>query len=715
MKKPPSPSSAAKARLQKLGEPAIAEFISDVSDLRNLVQYLPTVPGFRKNSQAGIDRQRKELARRICSRATKKSGPEDRDYRALYVVWRAWVLERLGERKPINAAIDTIEEASGAPDRDTKKGDVEAATLALFTLFQKSSENGKCSREDIKRAFQFSLYDETQPLLAIIELSRSAADIKRTADYEGLPNRLSQDEDEIKAAKAQLKDIGLRLDRLATAADAWPIHRTGLLSAIDDLRVSVERRLETLEAARNDLPSQKANGSQTEQALAVKNLNDRVDAVTQQLAALPADKSTEAGEAAERANKRLDIVEAALAESENGAIADVEAQIKAVEDRLDREIKVRLAGTTDPSILERLNNIEEALTGNPPPQPQPEPPQPQPQPQPHYETKTPSGNAVIVENAAPILVEPLVQRADIGSTTASTFATIAAPLSAMFQNLGLKASAAEILAEEVCAALIMGQVVFLKGAYATEAARACASLLCHGNAYRLALPLGLQKADDLRRSVQSQVVVDNQQLTAVVIEGINLVAFEICKDVLSDLATDGAPSATGEIGGAFVIATIVQGIASLPVEASYLELGPVLDLDYLDWRSKRPVARDATVLTLSRAAALAVRTTLTAKSVDTDEPQKLVQSFQPKRNPRIEHTVLSAFTALATCRKTGVRPSALQSLAFGWLLPLWVVQAAPKSEVDIQIDGGKCDADTPDPRLTLLLEELGAGQERGGS
>ena len=137
MKKPPNSSSAAKARLQKLGEPAIAEFVSDVSDLKNLVQYLPTVPGFRKSSQAGIDRQRKELARRICSRATNKSGPEDRDYRALYVVWRAWVLERLGERKPINAAIDAIEELSSAPDSNTKKVDVEAATLALFTLFQK--------------------------------------------------------------------------------------------------------------------------------------------------------------------------------------------------------------------------------------------------------------------------------------------------------------------------------------------------------------------------------------------------------------------------------------------------------------------------------------------------------------------------------------------------------------------------------------------------
>jgi hypothetical protein len=285
----------------------------------------------------------------------------------------------------------------------------------------------------------------------------------------------------------------------------------------------------------------------------------------------------------------------------------------------------------------------------------------------------------------------------------------------MFQDLGLKPSAARVLAEEICVALLVGQVVFLKGAYATEAARACANLLCHGNAYRIALPLGLQQPDDIRRSLKSEVAVNDGFVAAITIEGINLVAFEICKDVLAELAADQTPHGIGGFGGAFVIATIVHGVASLPIEASYLELGPVLDLDCLDWRSKRPVAREVAAHALLKTVARTVRATLTAKSVDTNEPQKLVQLFLPKRNPRVEHTVLSAFTALAGCRNEGELPTPLQSLSYGWLLPLWIIQAVPKSEADIQMDGGKCDANTPDLRLKLLLDELPSGSEKEGA
>lgn len=703
MKRPPTPSSETKARLQKLGEESIAAFVGEVSDLKHFVQYLPTVPGFRKNSKAGIDRQRKELARRLCTRATKKSGPEDRDYRALYTIWRAWVLERLGERRPINAAIDAIEEASSGSDNDTKTKTVDAAIIALFTLFQQSSEDGKCSREDIERAFQFSLFDTSQPLRALIEAARSAADIRRSAEYAQLPSRLSKDEDDIKAVKAQLTEIGQRLDRLAAAVDGWPIHRTGLFSAIEDLRASMEKRLEALEAAR---PASQPQTADNGQAHAITAQSERIDDLSRQLTALATDSSHTtdslhaASEAVERANTRLDAVESALANDDDQAIAALTSQVKTVEERLDREIKVRLSSTVDPAILERLNSIEDALTSHVVQEPPPE-------------AKSPSqSSAEIIRNASPILVEALPQRVTAASTSVSTFAGIIAPLVAMFQDLGLKASGAKILAEEICAALLVGQVVFFKGAYATEAARGSASLLCHGNAYRLAVPLGLQQGDDLRGSLQGKIAITEGLLSAVTIEGINLAAFEICKDVLAELATDGPSHIAGRFGGALVIATIAHGVASLPVEATYLELGPVFDLDCLDWRSKRPDARNMTALALSKTVAHAVRTTLTTKAVETEEPQKLVQAFLPKRNPRIEHTALLAFIALAACRKEGELPTPLQSLTYGWLLPLWIALAVPRSEVDIQIDGGKCDAATPDVRLKLLLDDLGVGPDK---
>src|SRR5713226_3600718 len=114
MKRPPPPTAEAKARMQELGEKEIAEFIGEISDLTSLVQFLPTVSGFRKKSPVGIERQKWELARRLSSPSTGKSGPQDRDYRAFFAIWRAWVLEKLGEPKVIDAAIEAIEKASGA-------------------------------------------------------------------------------------------------------------------------------------------------------------------------------------------------------------------------------------------------------------------------------------------------------------------------------------------------------------------------------------------------------------------------------------------------------------------------------------------------------------------------------------------------------------------------------------------------------------------------
>jgi len=698
MKRPPNPTDEAKDRLRKIGEEDIAAFIGEVSDLRSLVQYLPTVHGFRKHSQAGIDKQSKELARRITARGGKKSGPEERDYRALYTVWRAWVLERLGDRRAINAAIDAIEDASSSSGSETKAKTVDAAIVSLFRLFRDASVQGKCSKEDVERALQFSPFDAT-PLRALVETSRSAADIRRSAEYAELPNRLAKDENDIKAVKAQLDDVVQRLDRVASAVDGWPIHRTGLLSAIDELRASLEQRLDALEAAQHNVPSQATANvpDPTIDALSAQ-LND----IHRQLASLQAAGSNTADEALATITRRLATLERSLVETSNSDLTDVASKIATVEERLDHEIALRMSSAIDPDVLERLTKIEEALA-QVPDQKQQAPSVP------------PTGPVAVVQPQSTVQtsipVEPLVLSTKVPPTSAATFAAFIAPLSAMFQDFGLKATAAKALAEEFCIAFLDGQVVFFKGAYATEAARACASLLCHGNAYRVALPLGLQQGDDLRRSLLTSIVPAEGLLTAVVIEGINLAAFELCKDVLAELASDGASQLGRRMGRTLTIATVTRGVASLPVEASYFELGPVLDLDCLDWRSKRPAGRELTALAISRRDADTLRSALTAKAVDTDEPQKLVRAFQTARNPRIEHSALSAFTALSACRKDGEIPTPLQSLTYGWLLPLWTAQGAPRSEVDVQIDGGKCDATTPDPRLKPLIEGLGAGAE----
>ena len=434
MKKPPIPSNETKQRLQKLGEAAIADFIGEISDLGRFVQYLPTVPGFRKNSKAGIDRQRKELAWRLCRAANRNSGSQDRDYRSLYTMWRAWIEEKLGERRAINSAIDAIEDASGSPDSDTRVKNVETAAVALFTLFKKYSEEGKCSREDIERAFQFSLFDESESLRAVIESSRLAADIKRSAEYDELPNRLRKDEDEINKVKTQLKELAQCVEGLAAAVDGWAVYRSGLSSAVDDLRVSMERRLEALESAGSSASTQALDYRELGDPAGVKALTERIEDIERQFAGLPIDKWSIASATAERVLERLDVIEQSLANLENKAISEMAGRVTGVEERLDREIKIRLSGTTDPSILERLDKIEGALVRHPPPQP------------PDEAKGLPHINVVKNEGSAAILVEALPHRVGTAPTIASDLPAITAPLSSMFQELGLKASAARVLA-----------------------------------------------------------------------------------------------------------------------------------------------------------------------------------------------------------------------------------------------------------------------------
>jgi hypothetical protein len=59
----------------------------------------------------------------------------------------------------------------------------------------------------------------------------------------------------------------------------------------------------------------------------------------------------------------------------------------------------------------------------------------------------------------------------------------------------------------------------------------------------------------------------------------------------------------------------------------------------------------------------------------------------------------------------------MQSLAYGWLVPLGVASQVSKEDVDSELDGGKCDATNTDVRLAAMLgneqfgSELAEGEE----
>jgi hypothetical protein len=700
MKRPLTLSAEVKARLQELGESEIDRFIGEISDLRDLIQFLPTVPGFRKQSKAGIEKQRKELARRLCSRSVGKAA-QDRDYRAFFSIWRAWVLEKMGERKATGAAIDAIQEALDAPDSENKENEIAKAVAALFRLLGDRSADGKCARENIERAIQFSLFNETLDLRASIGGARTATEIERAAEFEELPKRLRQDENEISSIKLKLQEVATKVDRLGSASDGWSVQRASMLTSLSELRASLEKRIEGMET-RVGRSTPPPNEPARHAMDAVKSLGLLVDDISAKVSGLSTSVANIGPEQERRINSRIDELLETFSEAGRQRIDQLANQLSSLQERVNKEIETKLTNGIDQSVLSRLDEIEEALTAK----------------EEALIAKTqavepPLDASLSRANGRPeqlrFRIEAITRGKKVASTSAASFSEIAAVLALGMQELGLKASAAKLFAEDACAASLIGQAVFFKGAYSTEVARLCARTLCSGSAYRVSMPIGIQSGDDFRSALEGDIRVDDELVVALVVEGVNLAAFEIVKDVLADLVN----GAYDQAGQTLLFATVSQGVASLPIEPSYIELGPIIDLDCLEWRSRRPVQSEGKHVALSVPTMRSVRAGLIGKSIDTGEAHALVRSFVSRRNPRVEHTVLSAYAALAGCRQAKDIPTALQSLVFGWLVPYWNAHHVSKSDVDSAVDGGKCDSVTADPRIVTLLNDLDPAQAIG--
>ena len=252
----PYPTPEAIGRLNTFGETAISTFIDEVSpgSMRNLVPYLPFVHGFRKTSQVGVQQQKRVLARHLATAAKDGSGnTHQREYKALYVVWRAWGLERLGDAETIEEYLSKIEDfedqrwqARDKPQADNK--DIEA----LFLRLRELSRDNKCSREQIDRFFAFSPFSRTDAIARAIAESKSASEVDRDAAFTGIPERVQQTEQDIQSFKAQIRSIVDRIDAIPDNSEAVVVLGSRvdkLVEGAETLRRAVASVEERLKAA----------------------------------------------------------------------------------------------------------------------------------------------------------------------------------------------------------------------------------------------------------------------------------------------------------------------------------------------------------------------------------------------------------------------------------------------------------------------------------
>src|SRR5262249_30077679 len=156
------------------------------------------------------------------------------------------------------------------------------------------------------------------------------------------------------------------------------------------------------------------------------------------------------------------------------------------------------------------------------------------------------------------------------------------------QWLGLRKSMAQIFAEECTTAVAARQAVFLQGAFAVQVARALARAVGARVSASVTPPIGVQDGAGLRAATDEAFSADGDCVGVLVVEGINHVPLDVTKEIISDWVCPSIHAAGFSGRRVAVFATLSRGVASLPIEPQYFELGPVFDLDYLEWRTNVP-------------------------------------------------------------------------------------------------------------------------------
>lgn len=678
-------SEEAKARVRKLGENAILAFLEEVSlgSVRNLLPFLPSVSGFRKNSEAGIKQQKITLARMLTNRI------DDRDYTALYVMWRAWAWEHLGDPDNVDRLIDELEELDRQNRLNSDDTTVDAV-LALFSALKALSFENKCSRESIARFFEFSPFEGNPAMNDLIHSAKSAADIERDTALLTLPQRLHDDKREIESIKTKIESLASEL-KVATSdlaeIKAKIADQRATLRSVKESEVQRDAKLSavlaTLEqTAQAAVRLERAFEVLREQTSStMKHSSDTRAFVDQRVAAIETVLMQAIASAVEPLRQEL-------ANYVPGPLPSAITEVEAIAERLTALYRAGPSKADIETINERLTIIEQRPTGAQAPTH-------------HQEAETlhpAEGHSQTRSLARPI--QTLTTRSMAVAMTLDTSEKICSNISAALQYLGLKTSAADPFAEEITAAILSSQIVFFNGALGHATARICAQSLSQTNAWVISIPIGLTDAFALRSALESVSSMRKTEIAAAVLDGINRSSLDATKEALTEFSIDHSLWGRPRI---ILFATLLEGLASIPVEPEYLEFGPVFDLDYLDWRA-RPDANAAVVGgVIPSAAEAAIRKQLETATGDTEEVIRLVRRFLPKPNIRIERACAAAFRALHHLHAEVREPTHLQSLAFGWIAPLWHALGVTKEQADSELDTGKCDSDRPDPRLAAML------------
>lgn len=526
--------------------------------------------------------------------------------------------------------------------------------IGCFDLLVQASQEWKVSRETIQRFYTFGYFLADERIEQTIRQARPQADFQLLQELAVLKNQVQQIEDTVTSIVAQV--------------ETWEKDRRKL-DALDD-------RIETTERQLYDVVN------------AIRVTQQTTVSLEERLVELEAEAVQIRSEADRHSSKvRSDL------EEQRTAIQRVEDQLQQVVHTLTSkivELNERVAtGLNEGDVLSTIQQSDKGTADH-----------------------------RVSESACavwPIVHSVLVPERISTSTADLRLDTPEMARNALSENLraiGMQSQAAQALAVEVMAAALAGQAILFRGSIAPIVAEVCARSLAGGCAFRLQIPVGLLDGRLFGAALEEllQEVIRYDRIAALVVEGINLSAPEVYAGRLHRLITERLLGFDTAYVGLLVFGTVVDGAGALPLSLQFSEIGPMFDLDCIVWRNRWPKRRIV--------GGEILRSTWEAwvdsdgdVPTDWDDVWRESSRFVGPVTPLWRRCVYTAFTRLSTLAAGEMLPTAIQSLAYGWLLPRVISSGTDPMEKRELLPTGVLDGNRSDKRIARLLGVHNEGSE----
>ncbi|MFM0741698.1 hypothetical protein PQQ51_31065 [Paraburkholderia xenovorans] len=611
-------SAEAKQRIAELGAGRISEFLDEISLVhrQRIYEPLPDIPGFqKKKNNPNLTREKgKRLATAIAHSADPKARSVGLDWSVYGAAWAFRGVKLFGEGFP-------------KPPFDFANAD-SAACIAFLRQLVPDVYSPPCPREDVQRFVTFSgmrMSDEVLNFIALvptkIEVERQKALVRIQADVAKLTSELSEVSKSVAQQHASIELVQADV-RQATNDAHQAITETTRISS------QVEKLSHPVSSPRNQLDSDRF-------ADTLENLEDSHARLNAQLDELRKSLSRDKSQTA-KTEKAIEEVRASYKETQL-AVARAEQRIEEAVRQVEKGREIVSGGTSNDDLgLHRNSEVAIAATAR-------------------WTLRAKGRESVNLSSW------------DEGLTAVEHNLTA----------IGVLPSFAMGLSRVVVSSAAAGLMLQLKGSVADVVAAAVAEALGGDNQLVWQVPLGLCD-EALAQSSMATLSAAVGNGKCLLIRGANRSAFEIYGGALRDVVLDRTFNFRGSNSDALLVATWAEGPAVIPGGTPLLELGPVIDVDAVDWKSNAKLAPLKTgALVLDGAA---VRATASRSTEETRLAMEVVDAIGVRPNAlwrRSFHKFVSILFNLPNMDY--VRDFELASL--NWLVPWAKMQGGGREQV----------------------------------